>query len=79
MNAIEQRLLRTVAAEFGVPVTKVDLDTDLIEDLGMTDTTGGDLIAALVEEFDFKIADEKIEDFLTVQDILDFLEEELKA
>ena len=79
MNAIEQRLLRTVAVEFGVPITKVDLDTDLIEDLGMTDATGGDLIAALAEEFDLKIEDEKIEDFLTVQDILDFLEEELKA
>ncbi len=52
----------------------VTLDAELVGDLGINSLELADLIMVCEEKFDIEIKDEDIRKFLTVRDIVEYLE-----
>ena len=53
----------------------ITLDAELSADLGINSIELADLVMVCEEQFDITIGDEEINRFITVGDVVDFLEE----
>lgn len=53
----------------------ITLDAELSADLGINSIELADLVMVCEEQFDITIGDEEINSFITVGDVVDFLEE----
>ena len=58
----------------GVSADKLDMDTSLINDLEADSLEAVEIIMAIEEEFDIEIPDEEAEKFLTIRDMVEYLE-----
>ncbi|MCW0218297.1 MAG: acyl carrier protein [Prosthecobacter sp.] len=56
---------------------EIDPECELSADLGADSLELTELVMAIEEEFDVDISDEEVEDILTVQDVIDWLLENL--
>ncbi len=67
--------VRTLLSEqLGVSEEEIDLNTDVVEDLGADSLDVVELIMALEEEYGLVITDEAVHDLKTVGDIVSFIE-----
>lgn len=57
---------------------KIELDTDLVRDLGVDSIDTVELIMAVEDTYDIKISDKDAEDLKTVGDVVEFIEDHLK-
>ena len=57
---------------------KIELDTDLVRDLGIDSIDTGELIMAVEDTYDIKISDKDAEDLKTVGDVVEFIEDHLE-
>ena len=57
---------------------KIDLDTDLVRDLGVDSIDTVELIMAVEDTYDIKISDKDAEDLKTVGDVVEFIEDHLE-
>ncbi|WP_457853193.1 acyl carrier protein [Streptomyces bacillaris] len=73
MATIEERVVRIVVEQLGVPREEVVPDARFVEDLGADELDLVEIVMALEEEFDTEIPDEEAEKILTVQDAIDFI------
>ena len=56
----------------------ITLEAELINDLGINSLELADLVYACEEEFGFEIEDEDLREFITVGDVVKYLEERVK-
>ena len=63
-----------VVNQTGVSADELNLDTSLMNDIDADSLDAVEIIMAIEEEFKIKIPDEEAEKFLTVRDIVEFLE-----
>lgn len=71
MNSLE-RLKSIIADQLGVDENTIAEDTSL-EDLGTDSLALVELVMSVEEEFNIEIADEDLETFKTVGDVLDYI------
>ena len=72
------RIQKIVAEEFKIgEKDKITPDLNFTDDLEMDSLKGIELLMSIEEEFGFDIPDEDAEKMLTVQDIIDYLENKL--
>jgi acyl carrier protein len=78
MSSIEERVVKMVAEQLGVKEEDVKPDSSFVDDLGADSLDTVELIMALEEEFDTEIPDEDAEKITTVQQAIDYINNNLK-
>lgn len=63
-----------VVNQTGVSADELDMDTSLMNDIDADSLDAVEIIMALEDVFEIKIPDEEAEKFLTIRDIVDYLE-----
>jgi acyl carrier protein len=77
MSSIEERVVKMVAEQLGVKEDDVKPDSSFVDDLGADSLDTVELIMALEEEFDTEIPDEEAEKITTVQQAVDYINNNL--
>jgi acyl carrier protein len=77
MSSIEERVIKMVAEQLGVKEEEVKADSSFVDDLGADSLDTVELIMALEEEFDTEIPDEEAEKITTVQQAIDYINNNL--
>jgi acyl carrier protein len=75
MATNQERLIEIIAKQLGVDEGNVTADASFMEDLGADSLDTVELVMALEEEFDIEIPDSDAEKIQTVQDALNYLDE----
>ncbi len=75
MATNQERLIEIIAKQLGVDEGNVTPDASFMEDLGADSLDTVELVMALEEEFDIEIPDSDAEKIQTVQDALNYLDE----
>lgn len=57
---------------------KIDMDTDLVRDLGVDSIDTVELIMAVEETYDTTISDKEAQELKTVADVVEFIEDHLE-
>ena len=74
--AIDQnQIIKMIADQLQIDEEQVKLDASFMDDLGADSLDTVELIMALEEEFDIEIPDSEAEKIRTVQQALDYLDE----
>lgn len=63
-----------VMNQTGVSADELDMDTSLMSDLNADSLDAVEIIMAIEDKFGIKIPDEEAEKFLTIREIVDYLE-----
>ena len=77
MAEIKDKVVDIVVEELALDPDEVTADASFIEDLGADSLDVVELVMAFEEEFDLEIPDEDAEEIATVQDAIDYIEENL--
>ena len=72
---IFDKVKKIIVEQLGAAEGEIELDSSFIDDLGADSLDIVELIMALEEEFDIEIPDEDAEKVVTVQDVVDYLKE----
>ena len=78
MSNIEDRVRKIVAEQLGVKEEEVKAEASFVDDLGADSLDTVELVMALEEEFETEIPDEEAEKITTVQQAIDFINNNLK-
>lgn len=78
MDNIEQRVKKIVAEQLGVNEADIKIDSSFVDDLGADSLDTVELVMALEEEFECEIPDEEAEKITTVQQAVDYINNNLK-
>jgi acyl carrier protein len=78
MSDIEQRVRKIVSEQLGTSDDKIKNESSFIDDLGADSLDTVELVMALEEEFDTEIPDEEAEKITTVQQAIDYINNNLK-
>lgn len=70
-----EKVKETILSSLNCKAEKVVLEATLMEDLEMDSLDAADLVMALEDAFGITIADEEFENLLTVQDIVNYIDE----
>ncbi len=73
MSDIEQRVKKIVSEQLGTDATNVKNESSFIDDLGADSLDTVELVMALEEEFGTEIPDEQAEKITTVQQAIDYI------
>lgn len=71
---ILDKVKELVMDQTGVSADDLDLDTSLMNDIEADSLDAVEIIMAIEDEFEIEIPDEDAEKFLTIRDIVDYLE-----
>ena len=74
-DEILNKIIKIVVDKLGVEANKVTKDAKFIDDLGADSLDTVELIMQLEEEFGIEIPDESAEKMTTVQQAIDYIEE----
>lgn len=78
MDNIEQRVKKIVAEQLGVNESEIKIESSFVDDLGADSLDTVELVMALEEEFECEIPDEEAEKITTVQQAVDYINNNLK-
>lgn len=78
MENVEPRVKKIVAEQLGVNETEVKTDSSFVDDLGADSLDTVELVMALEEEFNCEIPDEEAEKITTVQQAVDYINNNVK-
>lgn len=67
------KIIEIICEYSGVDKEKVNLESKLIKDVGLSSFDVTELVCKFEEEFDIEIPDRKISTFQTVSDIVEFV------
>lgn len=73
MASTEERVKQIVAEQLGVDDAQVTNEASFMDDLGADSLDTVELVMALEEEFDIEISDEDAEKIQTVQDAINYI------
>lgn len=79
MDEVRTKVVDIIANQLGVDKETITPGANVIDDLGADSLDIVELVMALEESFDLEIPDEDAEKIRTVQDILSYLESNLKS
>jgi acyl carrier protein len=79
MDEVGKKVVDIIANQLGVEKEQITPGANVIDDLGADSLDIVELVMALEESFDLEIPDEDAEKIRTVQDILSYLESNLKS
>lgn len=68
-----EKVTSILSDKLGVKQDKIEENSKLIDDLGADSLDLVDLVMALEEEFDVKIADDQLQKISTVKDVIDYI------
>lgn len=68
------KVKQLVVDQIGVSADELDMDTNLMNDLEADSLDAVEIIMAMESEFDIEIPDEDAEKFLTIRDMVEYLE-----
>ena len=71
---ILDKIKELVVDQTGVSADELDMDTSLMNDLEADSLDAVEIIMAIEEEFDIEVPDEEAEKFLTIRDMVEYLE-----
>ena len=69
-----EKIKQMLVEELQLKESDVTLDSELVNDLGINSLELADLAMTVEEEFNVKIMDDDIRKFITVRDVVDYLE-----
>jgi len=75
MTSKEKKVYETIGLLIGADEDVIESDANLKDDLEMDDIDLVEMAMTLEEEFDIDIPEEKLNEFQTVQDVVDFIED----
>ena len=78
MSNIEERVKSIIVKQLGVKESDVKNESKFIEDLGADSLDTVELVIGLEEEFDTEIPDEEAEKITSVQEAIDYINNNLK-
>jgi len=78
MSNIEERVKNIIIKQLGVKEGDVENESKFIEDLGADSLDTVELVMGLEEEFDTEIPDEEAEKITSVQEAIDYINNNLK-
>ena len=78
MENIEQRVKKIVAEQLGVNEADIKIESSFVDDLGADSLDTVELVMALEEEFECEIPDEEAEKITTVQQAVDYVNNNVK-
>lgn len=64
---------------FGIDKENIEEDMSLDEDLNITDLEIEDLVSAVETKYDIKIPEDKVQDFVKVSDLVNYLYENIDS
>ena len=70
-----ERIKKILVEDLHVEGAEITLEAELINDLGINSLELADLICACEEDFDLEINDDDLRNFITVGDVVKYLEE----
>jgi len=73
--ALFEDVAKVVAEQLSIEIGEIKVESKFTEDLGADSLDVVELVMALEEQFDIEIPDEKAEGIRTVQDAINFIEE----
>ena len=73
--SVEEKVKEIVAEQLGVSLDQVKPESKFVEDLGADSLDLTELIMAMEDEFGVEIDDEKAQEIKTVQDVINFIQE----
>lgn len=78
MSDIEQRVNKIVAEQLGVAEADIKNESSFVDDLGADSLDTVELVMALEDEFEIEIPDEQAEKITTVQQAIDYANENVE-
>lgn len=75
IDSIESRVIDIIATSLRKQKNEIKNESRFIDDLGVDSIDQVELILALEEEFDLNIGDDSAEKLVKVQDVLDYINE----
>lgn len=78
MNAIHEKVNKIIVEQLGVKIEEITPESSFIDDLGADSLDTVELVMALEEAFDTEISDEEAEKIKTVQNIYDYIDNNVK-
>ena len=69
------RVKKMLVEDLNVEESEITLDSELINDLGINSLELADLVCSCEEEFGIEIDDDDLRGFITVGDVVKYLEE----
>lgn len=72
---IFEKVSSALADQFSVDVSEITMDTNIMEDLEADSLDLVDLVMALEDEFDIEFPEDKIDNFKTVGNVVNYIEE----
>ena len=76
-SEVFDRIRECLADQLDVDPDKITPDSDIVEDFGADSLDVVDMITTLSDEFGVEIPDEEIENFHTVGDVVQYVEDRL--
>jgi len=71
---IFKTIKKIISEQLGIDEKDINLDSNLTNDLNADSLDAVEIIMAIEDEYSIEIPDEKIEDFGTLQDLVEFIE-----
>lgn len=79
MNTNEERVKTLIAQHLGLSTEQIKLESRIVEDLGADSIDRLELALLYEDEFDIEIDDTAADRFVTVQDVVDYVNAHLIA
>ena len=76
-SEVFERIREYLADQLDVDPDKITPDSDIVEDFGADSLDVVDMITTLTDEFGVDISDEEIENFHTVGDVVQYVEDRM--
>lgn len=73
-----EKVKSIIVEQLGVSESSVTMEASFIDDLGADSLDIVELVMALEEEFDIEIPDEDAEKVVTVEDVVEYIKENVK-
>ena len=70
-----ERIKKILVDDLHVEAAEITMEAELINDIGINSLELADLICACEEEFNLEINDDDLREFITVGDVVKYLEE----
>lgn len=79
LNNIEARIKEILADKLNFPIDKINLNSSLVNDLGLDSFAAIELMFAVDTEFGIKVTQEEVSKFNTVNDVVEKIKELTKT
>lgn len=73
MTDFQEEVKKLLSSQFDIPLEEIEEESNLEEDLGLSELDLEDLISTIMEKYDIEIPTEKTSSFKKVSDLVSYL------